>query len=148
MMDRIRASSRSPTFWLIGTCLLLAHPLHNWLQSSAPLRFPQTPVDNVNLLYAEQWLLLKEAARIIPEGHSYTAVARDRDTEMLLFILSLGALPGREPLPTSYWRATLGSEADRAEYVVSFGCVEPPGRNRLRLRFATSCVFDRERDPP
>lgn len=148
MMDRIRAFSRSPTFWLIGTCLLLAHPFHDWLRISAPLGIPQTPVDNVNFLYAEQWLLLTEAARVIPEGHSYTAIARDRETEMLLFILSLGALPGREPLPTSYWRATRGSEADRAEYVVSFECVEPPGRNRLRLRFATGCVFDRGVDPP
>lgn len=149
MSARLRAFARSPAFWLIGAVLVLAKPIDGWIRADAPLRRPLSPMDNVNLQYRDLWLLLRDSAEVIPVGHSYTVTSRDRDSEMLLFALSLGLLPAREPMPTSYW----GILDDRpqkngAEYVVSLACVGPPGSHRLRLRLPSGCVFVREGGPP
>ena len=126
---------------------MLVKPVLGVLLAGGSLEIPRTPVDHVNGLYARQWVLLEEAKELIPASQTYTAVARNEDEEMLLFMLSLGALPDRSALPTSYWRVPQPGQGDRARYVVSFGCVEPSGPNRLLRRISNGCVFERPRGP-
>lgn len=130
--------SRASAVWVVATLLLLMSLVLGW--RSASLRIPDTPVDRVNTLYAKQWLLLRQAEAIIPPGQGYTVIAEDKDEEMLLFELSLGVLPDRPAIPTSYWR-TLQPGGDRARYVVSFECLVPPGQRQLVARVANGCVF-------
>jgi hypothetical protein len=132
----------SSVLWIAGTLSLLAPPLIRWVASPAPVTFPRTPVDRVNGLYARQWALLQEARDIVPPGQSYTTIARDKEDEMLFFMLSLGVLTDRSPMPSSYWKGPVALGA-RARYIVSYECFEPPGGARLVRRFPEGCVWVR-----
>ena len=149
MMGR-RESNRAPwpvasALWIAGTLSLLAPPFVRWMATPVSLAVPSTPVDRVNGLYARLWTLVHEASAIVPAGQSFTAVAKDKDEEMILFMLSVGALRGQYPVPSSYWERPM-AEGDRARFVVSYECVEPSGAPRLVRRFAEGCVWERS-DP-
>ena len=146
MMVR-RGSTRAPwpaasVLWIAGTVMLLAPPLVRWMASPVSLALPLTPVDRVNTLYAREWALVHSATAVVPPGQSFTAIARDKDEEMILFMLSVGALRGQYPVPSSYWSRPV-ADGDRARYVVSYECVEPPGAPRLVRRFPEGCVWER-----
>jgi hypothetical protein len=132
----------SAVLWIVGTLLLLAPPLIRWVAWPVPISVPRTPVDHVNGLYARQWALIEAARGIIPPGQTYTAIARDKEDEMLLFMLSLGLLADRAPMPSSYWKGPV-AEGGRARYVLSYECFEPPGGARLVRRFPEGCVWER-----
>jgi len=145
-----RESSRAPwpvssVLWIAGALSLLAPPLIRWIASPVSLTIPATPVDRVNGLYARQWALVQEAREIVPAGQSFTTIARNKDDEMLLFMLSVGVLRNRSPVPSSYWKGPV-AEGARARYVVSYECFEPPGAARLMRRFPEGCVWERS-DP-
>ena len=145
-----RESSRAPwpvssVLWIAGSLSLLAPPLIRWIASPVSLTIPMTPVDRVNWLYARQWALVQEAREIVPAGQSFTTIARNKDDEMLLFMLSVGVLRNRSPVPSSYWKGPV-AEGARARYVVSYECFEPPGAARLMRRFPEGCVWERS-DP-
>jgi hypothetical protein len=135
----------SSVLWIAGTLSLLAPPLIRWIASPVSLNIPTTPVDRVNWLYARQWSLVQQAHLIVPAGQSFTTIARDKDEEMLLFMLSLGVIRNRFPVPSSYWHRPV-AEGARAPYVVSYECLEPPGAARLVRRFPEGCVWERS-DP-
>lgn len=144
-----RQTLRAPGFvstavWVAGTLAFLALSLARWISPPAPISIPRTPVDRVNGLYARQWALVQEAKTVVPTGQSYTAIAKDREAEMLLFMLSLGVLTDRLGVPTSYWKGPV-REGAGARYVVSYECVEPEGAVLVR-RFPEGCIWER-RDP-
>jgi len=151
MMIR-RDSTRAPwsvssVVWIAGTLSLLVPSLARWIPPPASISVPLTPVDKVNWLYARQWALVQEARELVPAGQSYTTIARDKDEEMLLFMLSLGVLRDRYPVPTSYWKGPV-AEGARARYVVSYECFEPSGAARLVRRFPEGCVWERSETQP
>lgn len=142
-----RESTRAPwpvssLLWFAGTLALLAPPVIRWVASPVPISVPRTPVDHVNGLYARQWALIQAAREIVPAGQSYTLIARDKEEEMLLFMLSVGVLRDRSPMPSSYWKGPV-AEGARARYVVSYECLEPSGGARLMRRFPEGCVWER-----
>jgi len=145
-----RESTRAPrsaasVLWIAGTLALLAPPIVRWMASDS-LTLPRTPVDRVNTLYAREWALVQSAIAVVPAGQSFTAIARNKDEEMVLFMLSVGALRGQYPVPSSYWERPV-PEGDRARYVVSYECFEPPGATRLVRRFPEGCVWERPGPP-
>jgi hypothetical protein len=147
-MKSRRESTRAPwpvfsLLWVAGTLSLLVGPVGAWVSAGPRLRIPATPVDLVNSVYARQWLLVQKARDFIPAGESYTAIAGDKDEEMLLFMLSFGVLFDREALPTSLWKVPFVGAGDRARYVISFGGERPAGPARLVRRFADGCVWER-----
>lgn len=149
MMVR-RDSTRAPwrvssVLWIAGTLALLAPPLVRWIDSPVSLAIPLTPVDRVNWLYARQWALVQEAREVVPAGETFTTIAKDKDDEMLLFMLSVGVIRKRFPIPTSYWHRPV-AEGAQARYVVSYECFEPAGAPRLLRRFPEGCVWERS-DP-
>jgi len=151
-MKSRRESTRAPwpvssVLWVGGTLSLLIGPVGAWVSAGPRLRIPATPVDLVNSVYARHWLLVQEARDFIPAGESYTAIAGDKDDEMLLFMLSSGVLFDRVALPTSLWKVPVVG-ADRARYVISFGDERPAGPARLVRRFADGCVWERSGAPP
>ena len=142
-----RESTRTPwpvasVLWIAGALALLAPPLVRWFASPVSFHVPLTPVDRVNWLYARQWALVQEAREAVPDGQAFTAIAKDKDEEMLLFMLSIGVLRNRFPMPSSYWANPVADGA-RARYVVSYECVEPAGSPRLVKRFPEGCVWER-----
>ena len=145
MLKRMLAPGARPTtLWIAGTCLLLVRPLLGVFSAAGSLQIPGTPMDHVNGQYASMWMLLEQAKEVIPAAQTYTTVARGgEEEESLLFILSLGVLPDRTALPTSYWSVHQPGQGERARYVVSYGCLEPPGTHRLVRRIANGCVFER-----
>lgn len=130
--------------WVVGTCVLLVPPVIGWFSAPVSLKMPETPVDHVNPLYARQWVLLQQAKELVPRGESYTVIARDKDEEMALFMLSIGVLVDRTAAPSSYWNRPEAESGSRARYVVSFECLEPTGPKRLVGRLSNGCVWDRQ----
>ncbi len=146
MMVR-RESARAPwpvasVLWIAGTLSLLAPPFVRWMASPVSFHVPLTPVDRVNWLYARQWALVQEAREAVPAGQTFTTIAKDKDEEMLLFMLSVGVIRSRFPMPTSYWRMPVADGA-QARYVVAYECLEPAGASRLVRRFPEGCVWER-----
>lgn len=106
------------TWWsgvVVATVALLA-PLHH--QGAVTLSL-SSPFDNTASGHAEQWRFLSEAAEHVPDGASFTVVARDRETEMSLFMMAVGLLPHASPRPTSYYgRST--SIGNTAQFVLEY----------------------------
>ena len=106
--------------WWLGTLFsivtLLVHPhRHGTLDLSR-----HSPFDNTRSGHAEQWIFLSQAARQLPRGASFTILAPDRETEMSLFMMSVGLLPEASPLPSSYYgqSTAIGEEA---RFILGFG---------------------------
>jgi len=90
------------TWWTgvaIATVALLA-PIYRADKVALSLK---SPFDNMQSRHAEQWTFLKDAARHVPDGTSFTVVAQDRETEMSLFMMAVGLLPHAASLPSSYY---------------------------------------------
>jgi hypothetical protein len=139
----------APLFlWATGTCALLVAPGGGWRSvGREAIATTATAVDRSNPRYAKHLLLLGEARQLIPVGQCYTAIARNADDEMLLFMLSLGVLPDRAARPTSYWGTPRVGQGDRARYVVSLDCLEPTGPHRLLEKTPDGCVWERPEQP-
>jgi hypothetical protein len=136
------SSGRTSTaVWVLGTLALVTLTLVRWNSLPASLSVPATPVDRTNPFYARHWTLLHEARGVIPPGQTYTAVAVDRESEMLLYMLSLGVLSDHRPIPSSYFRIPL-PRGKSARFVISYDCVVPEDARLLR-RFPEGCVWER-----
>jgi hypothetical protein len=146
-MAMIDASAgRTPAAaWVIGTLVLVTLTLARWIAAPSSLAIPATPVDRTNAYYARHWSLVNEARRVIPPGQTYTVIAADRDSEMLLFMLSLGVLTDHRPLPSSYFRVPL-PHGKCARFVISYDCIVPEDA-RLLQRFPEGCVWERPTPP-
>jgi hypothetical protein len=113
----IRRDTVVVAVWWLGVAIsaitFFAH-LHRPDEADFSLR---SPFDNTRSGHAEQWIFLSEAARHVPPGASFTVLAEDPETEMSLFMISVGLLPEASPLPSSYYgRPT--SAGDRARFVL------------------------------
>lgn len=135
------AGRTSAVVWLLGTLALVALTLARWIAAPASLTVPATPVDRTNPFYARHWILLHEARGVIPPGQTYTAVAVDGESEMLLYMLSLGVLTDQRAIPSSYFRTPL-PRGKSAHFVISYDCVVPEDARLLR-RFPEGCVWER-----
>jgi hypothetical protein len=139
------ASRISAAAWVGGTLALVALTLARWIAAPPSLAIPATPVDRTNSYYARHWALVNEARSVIPPGQTYTVIASDPDSEMLLFMLSLGVLTDHMPFPSSYFRVPM-PHGKSARFVVSYDCVEPENARLLR-RFPEGCVWERPAAP-
>jgi hypothetical protein len=144
---RLRMSDRARiALWLLGAWVILLPALLRLVKTPRLLAepLPATPVDRTNAHYARVWLFLLETRPFVPPGATYTTIGPTRDDDMLLFELSMGLLADRTALPTTYWGVRQPREGDRAKYVLSLGCVAPPGEvPRLRARLSEGCVYER-----
>ena len=120
MFPRTETSNRVVgAIWWAGvfiSVVLLIRP-HGWEGIDLSRR---SPFDNTGSGHAEQWVFLNEAAEHVPRGASFTIVAPDRETEMSLYMMSVGLLPDALPFPSSYYgRATTDGESARFVLVFS-----------------------------
>jgi hypothetical protein len=145
-----RLASRPALLWLAATFLLLFFPLLGWhrIPAGDRWRLPDTPLDRTNPAAAQEWRFLRRARAWVPPGASFTVLAEDRNREMSLFMISIGLLPDRWPLPSSYFLQPDASGA-RAEYVLAFQC-DPRGAagGILIRRLPDGCVYRREQGRP
>ncbi len=141
-----RLAGRPARLWLAAAALLLSFPLLHWHRIPARDRWraSATPLDRTNGALAEEWRFLKRAGESVPADASFTVLAEDGDREMSLFMIAIGLLPDRWPLPSSYFRKPVAAGA-RAEYVLAFRC-DPRGAAGAVLvrRFPEGCVYRRE----
>lgn len=129
--------------WLIAASLVLSGPIVSWsMLPTFDLVIPRDPVERVNQVYSRQLALLEQAKPLIPPGATYTAVAAEREAEMSLFMLSLGPLWDRHPLPTSYF-GEVREIGEEARYVISDRCEVMEPRTRLLGAFREGCVYER-----
>lgn len=139
------AGRTSAAVWLLGTLALVALTLARWISAPASLAVPATPVDRTNAFYARHWTLVHEAVGVIPPGQTYTTVAADLESEMLLYMLALGVLTDNLALPSSYFRVPQ-PHGRNARFVISYDCVVPENARLLR-RFPEGCVWERPTPP-
>jgi hypothetical protein len=140
--------SRGPSLvCLIAAALMLAI---GWRTSLVPSplgwKMPETPVDLGSARYAAFWRFLKEARRLVPDNASYTAIAKDPEDEMYLFMLSLGIFERHEALASSYYGVPTPQEGDSSRFVLAFDKEpSPPTSFRLVARVGPGSVFERRR---
>ena len=119
---------RRPVSWVLlagATAVLITGISVSRLPMSASLfRVPATPLDLTNPWLARLWGYLVEVRHKVPEGASYTVLAPDRNTEMTLYMLSLGLLDRQVAVPSSYFGEARPEGGD-ARYVLCYGGVAP-----------------------
>ncbi len=131
--------------WLLAALALLIFPLASWLRIAAGYRFfvPGTPLDHTRPDMAAEFDFLWNCRRLVPPGATFTVLGPARDPEMALFMVSLGVLPDRVALPSSYY-GVVSEEGARADYVLAFGC---GAADRATLAFVArvrgGCVYRR-----
>ena len=141
----MRVARRPAGLWLAAAFLLLSFPLLRWHRIPAGERWPvsDTPLNLTNSAVAEEWRFLKRAGESVPPGASFTVLAEDADREMSLFMVAIGLLPDRWPLPSSYFKKPEAAGA-RAEYVLAFGCDSRGAAGAVLVRrLPGGCVFRR-----
>jgi hypothetical protein len=121
--------------WWIGVFIsaitLFVHP-HRYGEINLSLR---SPFDNTQSGHAEQWIFLSEAAHHVPRGSTFTVLAPDRDTEMSLFMMSVGLLPEASPLPSSYYGQStdIGDDARFVLEMEALGSVQSPEEHATEI---------------
>lgn len=130
--------------WLLALVLLIAAQLTRVWLNPFSLQLPATPVDQVNVPLAQQFMLLLQAREVVPEGSSFSVAARTPEDEMSLFMLSLGVLVKRQAVPRSYYGAAVHGFAP-ADYVVSYGCVGAPANSGHVEHLLDGCVWSSDR---
>jgi len=109
---------------------------------------PLTPLDETNAELGREFFFLCIAGPSVPSGASFTPTAEDPETETSLFFLSIGLLPDRPALPSSYWGDPKPEEAAKAEYRLDYGCARrAPGFDSV-TRVAGGCVRARVKAAP
>lgn len=140
--------SRSPlraSYWLAVAWLMLLVPAWEWfVRRPELLSIPDTPISHVNADYAEQWRFLWEARHAVLPGRSYTVRASDRDTEMSLYMMSLGLCTKRTPMPTSYFRGNWSHVGQKAHFVLAYrGFTGNEQGLRFVVRVRNGVVYER-----
>jgi len=102
-------------------------------------------MDRTNPRLAEEWRFLWLAGGWVPRGATYTVLAADRNREMSLYMISLGLLPGRHPLPVSYHGSPLAEPPNGADFLLFFSCGSaPPSGYRIVQAVEGGYVYRRE----
>ena len=132
------------TLTLLAASGLLFFPISKAITpQGVSFALPDVPPARVNPAFAAQWRFLEKAKRTLPEGVSFTVRHADLDSEMSLFMFSLGMLLDQQPLPSSYFNGARPDGA-AAEYILAMRPVVPdePGL-RLVARFKEGSVYQR-----
>ena len=129
--------------------MLLVFPLVRWASAPSGTRIglPQTPLDRSTPWSAALWRFLVHAREFVPKGATFTVFAPDLRAEMELFMMSIGLLPDRVPVPASYFGNPLPERGAQAKYVLVFRCGPAPGGGTLVARVPDGCVFRRDAAP-
>jgi hypothetical protein len=119
-----------------------------WAGVDPAIRFrpPTSPLDNVaglNETTRLGWGFLWQAREVLPAGASYTIVASDPQTEMSLYMLSIGVLTECQGFPTSYYLRPSPDSGAMARYVLAFGCAAQPEGAELVQKLDEGCIWDR-----
>jgi hypothetical protein len=109
-----------PAAWWVGAALSSALVLAGAIRTDISRLPPETPFDNTGSGHAEQWRFLVAASDRVPADATFTVHAADPDTEMSLYMMSVGLLPGSTAIPASYWGRPVAAAAD-ARFVLDFG---------------------------
>ncbi len=113
-------SRSSALWWWIGVVVSTSVVLVGAFDSHLWHLPPETPFDNIDSSHAVEWRFLDEASAIVAAGSTFTVHAPDTDTEMSLYMMSVGLLPKSTPIPTSYYGGPVAASA-AAEFVLSYG---------------------------
>ena len=143
-------TSRSPRLWLIAAFALCCFPIV--ARTTHPLDeqlfVPVTPMDRTDRARAEQWAFLEACRAHLPPQPVFTILADDSDTEMALFMMSIGAYPDSLPLPTTYYGTDTPEIGGQAPLVLAYRRVPPPDWNlRLVARVRHGAVYARASAP-
>lgn len=149
MYEHWHAMNRRPIILtLLAAAGLLIFPISSAFSpqgvSFAP---PDVPMAIVNPAFARQWRFLNQAKQVLPERVSYTVRSADPDSEMSLFMFSLGVLLDQQPLPTSYFGGAQAGGA-QAEYILALEPFVPDETGvRVIARFNEGTVYRRAFPP-
>jgi hypothetical protein len=117
-------------FFFVGAAALILLSIARLPTPPALFRAPSTPFDLSAPSRVSNYLLVSEAAAVIPRGVSVSPVSEPRDPvkETSLHREAVGLLPGRKVLPAAIWDVATDL-GDRAEFVIVAGRrpATPPG---------------------
>lgn len=130
--------------WTVGAIFLFVFPIVRWASVPAGnrLRVPMTPLDLSTPWSAAHWSFLVAARELVPRGAKFTVVDPDRVTEMNVYMMAIGVLPDRQPIPSSYFGGPRLDSTD-ADYVLAVNCRIVPEWTTLLARVMEGCVFRR-----
>lgn len=116
-------TSRLTRIALAGAALLLAATAARLPNPRALLHPPQTPYDRSNPRLAPAFLLLTEAAAVLPARAWVTITSEPKDPALDTDTHRVGIalLPGRVVLPSASWGIPRPELARAADYVVIVG---------------------------
>lgn len=119
---------RKDIVWLLAAGLIVVFQGIDLLSTRMPrFRGNGVPVSRVHPNLEVQWRFLNEAALAVPSGASYTIISRDPDTEMSLYMMSLGILLDRRPRAASYFNVPTPIGGRDARFVLAFAGARPAG---------------------
>ena len=126
-MSRVDASRPRIAFlcWWLGLVIATGLVLRGALGLEVSRLPPKTPFDGTRSGHAEQWRFLDAASHLVPEGATFTIHAADPETEMSLYMMSVGLLPESTAIPATYWGQAVAASG-RARFVLTF---EPDKRD-------------------
>ena len=114
--------ARSPRLWLIAAFALCCFPIV--ARTTHPLGeqlfVPVTPLDRTDGARAEEWAFLQACRAHLPPQPVFTILAENPDTEMALFMMSIGAYPDSLPLPTTYYGLATPEIGGQAPLVLAY----------------------------
>gem|GEM_PF-4970320 len=131
--------------WLAGSFLLLLPAAFFWV--GVPLedmgRVPVTPFDRTaTTVDPAEWDFIWRAQALIPPHRTYTLRAPTPQLALEGYMMSLGALPEDDGVPSSYFGAPDAGAG--AEYVLDYRCGGKPDSSMQRLAlYPTGCVYRR-----
>jgi hypothetical protein len=127
----MKGTSRAGTAILLaGAAVLLGMGAARLPAPAEILRRPATPYDRTDAPgAAPAFLLLSQAARVVPPGAAATVRAQPRSAvdETMLHFLGVALLPGRRVLPAAAWSQFTPDYESQAEYIVVVGPPPPAG---------------------
>ncbi len=143
-------TARSPRPWLIAAFALCCFPLvartTHTLDEQVFLAI--TPLDRTDGNRAEQWAFLESCRPHLPPSPVFTILAKDPETSMSLFMMSIGAYPDSLPLPTTYYRMPTPEVGRQADFVLAYRRLPPADWNlRLVARVRHGAVYARVPTP-
>ena len=105
--------------WWTGVAISFGLVLAGWFATNLSNIPPMTPFDNTGSGHAEQWSFLREASALVPADSTFTIEAPDPDTEMSLYMMAVGLLPGSTAIPGTYYGQPVAAAS--ARFVLAFG---------------------------
>ena len=134
--------------WAAGCAVLAICIVSFWLSLDEAGRFspPTSPLDRVAGLDTDArlgWAFLWQARDVLPPGATYTVRASNLESEMSLYMLSLGVLQGCTGLPSSYFGSPTLYAGNAARFILVYRCETVPENAVVRARLDDGCIYER-----